>query len=86
MRNSKLGVALVLFTGCLLAGCSDSESGTKPFVPPTTAQIAQYQETQIKSIQDNPNLSPAQKHQIIAMYQGAGRTAAQPAQSAAGTK
>jgi len=85
-RKSKLGIALVLYVSTLLAGCSDPESGTKPFVPPSPALAKQYQDAQIKSVQDNPNIPAGQKDRIIALYQGGGRAAALPAQSTTGSK
>jgi len=85
-RNLKLAVVLSIFIASLLAGCSDPESGTKPFVPPSAVQVKQNQEAQIKRIQDNPNIPADQKARFIAMYQGGGRTVNPTASSAAGSK
>lgn len=62
------GAILVVGISCLVSGCSDPENGTKPFVPPTAEQTKQYQEQQIKNIQDDPNIPADQKEGIIARY------------------
>lgn len=73
-----LAVTLTIGASCLLSGCSDAESGTKPFVAPTAEQTKQYKEAQIKSIRDNPNIPTDQKQRIIGMYQGQNRSQTMP--------
>ena len=72
------GAILTVGISCLVSGCSNPENGTKPFVPPTAEQTKQYQNQQIKSIQDNPNIPEDQKQRVIGMYQGQNRPQSMP--------
>jgi len=78
-RLPMLGALLAVGISCLVSGCSNPENGTKEFVPPTPEQTKQYQDQQIKSIQDNPNISDDQKQRIIGMYKGENRPQTTPA-------
>jgi hypothetical protein len=86
MKSKRLptwGAILAVGITCLASGCSDPENGTKPFVPPTPEQTKQFQDQQIKNIQDDPNIPADQKDGIIARYRTK-PTQAQPAATAPG--
>lgn len=72
-----LGAILTVGILCLVSGCSNPENETKQVVPTTPEQKKQFQDQQIKSIQDNPNIPADQKQRIIGMYQGGGEAQAQ---------
>jgi len=64
-------LVLALLAAFLLGGCVGGDSGLKPD-PNAGKSLAQRQEEQIKTIQDNPHMTDDQKQMAIGAVNGHG--------------